>query len=87
MNMTKAKHGQDIDETTDLQIEEKTNEMKHICNSYNYELENKQCIWKLSSPGPKPLVPKPPRPNPNQVPINSKTQLNPKGNGADNKIL
>ena len=33
-------------------------------------------IWikhhKLASPGPKPLVPKPPRPNPNQVPISSK---------------
>ena len=25
----------------------------------------------LSSPGPKPLVPKPPRPNPNQVTIKS----------------
>ena len=38
-----------------------------------------------SSPGPghKPLVPKPPRPNPNQVPISSKTQLNPKGPRAD----
>ena len=29
-------------------------------------------LWSLSSPGPKPLVPKPPRPDPNQVPI--KTQ-------------
>ena len=28
----------------------------------------------LSSPVPKPLVPKPPRPNPNQVPIRSKTK-------------
>ena len=34
----------------------------------------------LSSPGPKPIVPKPPKkPNPNQVPISSKTQSNLKG--------
>ena len=36
---------------------------------------------KLSSPGQKPIVTKSsrPRPNPNQVQISSKTQLNPKG--------
>ena len=38
----------------------------------------------LSSPFPKPLVPKPrPNPNPNKVPIRSKT----KGTGADTKML
>ena len=33
------------------------------------------CLHKLSSPVPKPLVQKPPRPNPNKVPIRSKTLL------------
>ena len=44
---------------------------------------------KLSSPGPKPLVlgPKPSRPKPNKVLISSKTQLVPKGPGADTKIV
>ena len=39
----------------------------------------------LSSPGPKPLVPKPPTPNLNQVQISSKTHLVPFR--ADTKIL
>ena len=37
----------------------------------------------LSSPVPKPLVPKLPRLNPNKVPLRSKT----KGTGADTKLL
>ena len=42
----------------------------------------------LSSPGPKPIVSKSSRPNPNQVLSPSfKTQLNPKGPWADNNIL
>ena len=41
------------------------------------------CLGVLSSYGPKFLVPKTPRPIPNQVPISSKTQLNPKCPRAD----
>ena len=40
-----------------------------------------QSLNKLSSPGPKPLVPNTPMPNPNQVTISSKTQLVPRGLG------
>ena len=42
----------------------------------------------MSSPGPKPLVPIPPRPIPNPVQCNQfKTQVSPKGTWADTKIM
>ena len=47
------------------------------------------CFWNCQAlvPNPNPLVPNPPRHNPNPIPTQFQPQLNPKGTGADTKIL
>ena len=66
--------------------------MSHKClhTKHNFEFDEKtldefivftEILAQLSSPGPKPIVPKPPRPKPNQVHPSSRPKLVQRGLG------